>query len=152
MNNKIALTISPPDRRAKYSLMKVKNPCRAVYDDDIHIIRRALNRSSNDYELFPEFDMTGRLHYHGYVVINNMTNWKSYSTAQLTAHLGYIKVKTNVNSKWLEYCMKEWQQTSKILDVVSPIRYEPLKRGPKIKLHEEEIKNSAKKRIILEYL
>lgn len=93
----------------------------------------ALNRCSSDYTIYPELDISGRLHYHGTVHVNNMTNWKSGSIPKLRS-LGFVKAKTNVNEGWQKYCTKEWESTKKILQISEPITYGKLKRGPKARL------------------
>lgn len=150
MNNRFALTISPPDRVVNYVLNKVKNPLRAVYDDDLVIIRKALNRCSTDYLIYPELDITGRLHYHGIVTINNMTNWKSTSSVQLKT-IGYINIKPNPSEGWDRYITKEWDQTKSILHLMEPIRYEPLKRGPKVKVVHHPCECHSAKQTIMDY-
>lgn len=132
MNNSFALTISPPDRVVNYALNKVKNPLRSVYEDDLQVIRLALNRVSVDYIVYPELDITGRLHYHGKLTINNMTNWKSYSATKLKT-IGFINMKPNPTEGWDKYMTKEWDQTKTILQISEPITYAPLKRGRKSK-------------------
>lgn len=138
----MAITISPKDRVAEYYLKKYLNPLRSVYDDDKPIIQRALNRCSKDYTIYPELDNTGRLHYHGEVHINNDTNWKAYTCGMLKT-IGFIKVKSNPNGGWKEYCKKEWDQTKQILKISEPITYEPLKRGPKV-THDQQLQKVQK--------
>lgn len=147
MNNTLAVTISPKDRVGEYYAKRYANPLRMIYDDDVNLIRRALNRSSNDYVIYPELDATGRLHYHGTVKVNNMVNWKSTTCGRLKT-LGFIKVKVNPNSGWDKYCTKEWDQTQKILDICVPITYAKLKSGPKVR----EIEKGAKHKLIVDYL
>lgn len=151
MNNKIALTISPKDRLyGEYAYLlsnKILNPLRIIYRNDIEIIRRALNRCSQEYVIYPELDVSGRLHYHGIVNIKHKKNWMISSLPALKK-LGFVCVKNNVNEGWTQYITKDWNDTKVFLDIDEPIVYRKLRPGPKIELLEE-IKKS---KTILDYL
>lgn len=150
MNTTLAVTISPRDRVGEYVSKRMKHPLRCIYDDDEKVIRRALNRSSKEYTIYPELDDTGRLHYHGTVKVYDMLKWKT-NTCTLLKTLGFINVKSNPNSGWDTYVTKEWEQTKKALDLAEPMTWAPLKRGPQVR-EVSEIDSRAKRNIIFDYL
>lgn len=122
MNNAVniaALTISPPCRLVNQK-PNIANPQRRIYDSDKNVIKRALDKCSYDYTIYPEIDMTGRLHYHGIVNIGRIEDWKGKTLPRLKA-LGFVCVKMNPNDKWIDYCTKEWEQTRNILNIRKPL-------------------------------
>lgn len=137
----IAITISPPDRSNKYPY-KLKNVNFHIFCEDKLEIVRLLNRTSIEYTLYPEFDMNGRLHYHGIVIVKNKTNWLRTTLPGLK-RIGFVCVKTNPDAKWTQYCTKEWEVTKKVLQIDKPIMYEKLKPGPKVNVIKEVNKIST---------
>ena len=142
----IAITISPPTRVkiSKRSGMD-KEELRERYDKDTRLIQKSLNRSSNEYAIYPEFDDKGRLHYHGIVTVKSNVSFKLETIPMLGEHLGFVLVKENPDNKWKEYMLKEWLDTQLILDIENPITYTDLrtvvrKRQPKQTM--KEIKNT----------
>lgn len=124
--DRVALTISPPLR------LNIKD----IFRKDCHIF----SKLKSNFILYPEFDKTGRLHYHGYV-------WKSEYLANdlelIKESLGFVKTDTvyidiiehkildevaikQVNG-WDIYCKKEWHITRKILKLKKPINMEYVK-------------------------
>lgn len=116
------LTISPP-----YRLGIAPNQYRTngfMYNDDKDKIIRILRRSCRNFQLWPEFDISGRLHYHGWISIHDMIKWKSTSTRQIRETLGFFKVdrmRGNSVERATEYARKEWEETKQILQIESPI-------------------------------
>lgn len=136
-----ALTVSPPHRN--------RSP-RYLYNSDSPYLIRQLNRCSDHYILYPEFDDKGRLHYHGVVRINNKMSW-GFVKYNIDSALGYTCLKpleTNIDHiRWLLYCRKEYD--SKVL---SPIMPKALKKGrPRMVIKQSDIK-PYKNRTIMDYL
>lgn len=103
---KLALTISPPKRID----IEVK--------DLLNRYLSLLSRVNSRFELYPELDNAGRLHFHGYIYKNSLTYPQdlNYMSA-----IGFIKVKEIFdNRKWLKYCKKEWRTMKKLLHRAKP--------------------------------
>lgn len=102
--------------------MRVGSP-RDLYKEDTIYIRRQLNKFSNLYIIYPEFDNTERLHYHGIITITD--NVKFHKTNYLLGKLGFtkwIKIKSNKeNLRSTIYSMKDWALNRHIFD--KPILY-----------------------------
>lgn len=115
-----ALTISPPRR--------TQSPLH-LYNSDKPYIQRQLNRCSSHYILYPEFDINGRLHYHGIVLLNSLSSW-GYVKSTLDHNIGYCCLKRLKTFKdklgWLLYCTKEHQEP-----MPAPIMYHTFKKGRK---------------------
>lgn len=119
-----SITISPPPR---------PEGIKYLYDTDIYLIRKYLNKFSRHYIIFPEIALaTSRLHYHGVIDIHDPIKFHAIRHI-LTRTLGYIKVdplKDHTNKlTWIIYCMKEWASTRALLK--EPIIYQSLKRSKK---------------------
>lgn len=106
---------------------------RAIFDHNgwIRPIRRWLNMVSNHYCIYPELaDLTGRLHYHGVILINDMIKFKHIKTS-IDKNIGWVKIdklKTyGDHLRWLMYCMKEWAGNSRMFK--QPIMYARLRRA-----------------------
>ena len=82
MINLYFITISEKRRKG--------NP-KVLYEHDKYDIRRYLNRCSSHYCLYPEFDITSRLHYHGFIKINDMIKWHKQKHI-VDSVLGYTKI------------------------------------------------------------
>lgn len=121
MYHSIAITISPPNR-VKWT--GFCNPNRNLYDSDKFIIEAVLKYNRiKDYLIYPEFDVKGRLHYHGILNLTNAQRIRLYKHAQpkLTS-IGYVDVKP-IDSKltWLCYIKKQWHFTAQVLELITPI-------------------------------
>lgn len=96
-----ALTISPKQR--------VGDPKLYYVDDRVSMVR-LLSRFSEHYIMYPEFTLTGRLHYHGIVLITD--NYKYYHTKHHLDKLGFTMWKPLSSFfdhlTWLHYCKKDW--------------------------------------------
>lgn len=117
-NHFYAITISPP----KYN----GNPTYA-YNDQLYYIRRWMNKFSNHWLLYPEFDLNSRLHWHGVVQIHDKTKFHK-TRHQFQKMVGFVKVDVLVTAmdhiRFLQYCKKEYGQC--YLEVVW---YQKLKRN-----------------------
>lgn len=118
MSNKYAITISPPRRP--------QSP-RHLYKDDCPWIQKQLNRCASRYILYPEFDLSGRLHYHGTIVLNSLSSW-GFVKSTIDKQLGYTCLKKIASFddtlRWLLYCRKNFDQHS-----LTPIMYHTFPRG-----------------------
>lgn len=122
MNRTLAITISPPPRNSSTEFL---------YNNDIYVIRRWLNKFSKHYLIYPEFDLSSRLHYHGVVRVEDFT--KLHKTRHsFSRTLGYVVTKplkeSRDNIAWLQYCKKNYGECPCDL-----FMYKRLKRGTKPK-------------------
>jgi len=120
----IALTISPKDRLREH--MHYKNPYQSIYMDDTHLFIYVFRKARlTDYKIYPELDLTGRLHYHGTLVLddNQVTRFYRYVKPRLS-QLGFIHSKKLLTKedleRWEKYCIKEWDCTKLVVDVTCP--------------------------------
>lgn len=118
----IALTISPPQRQIGRD--QPYKTLGDMYNIDRATIRSCMERASEEYTIYPEFDLAGRLHYHGIVRIINKVQWYKITCPTLK-RLGFICVKPKPDDKWKAYIEKEWEITRQVLKLDSPIQPEP---------------------------
>lgn len=125
MNTSLAITISPPNR-IKWS--GFRNTNRHLYDSDKFIIQAIMKYNRiKDYLFIPEFDIKGRLHYHGICTLTNTQKVRFYKHARVKlTSIGYTDVKaigTNIKDKlrWLCYAKKHWAFTQQVLEIDRPI-------------------------------
>lgn len=143
INNKeysyYALTISPPVRE--------KSP-RYLYNGDKPILIRQLNRCSDHYILYPEFDPKGRLHYHGVVRLTSKTSW-GFVKSTIQSMIGFSclkQIKTHgEHIGWLNYCRKEYDAVK-----LEPIMFKKLPKGRQ-RLEQSKVE-PRKIRTIIDYL
>lgn len=103
---KIAITISPPDRTGKY------NRLEGIYRADKYDLNRKLRLCSKYFILYPETDLQGRLHYHGILKIDDHIKFYKKVLPYIKHSLGFVMLKPLKNHKdnmnWLIYSMKNW--------------------------------------------
>lgn len=96
------LTISPPKR---------KGGDLFLYRDDRYEITRLLNKCSDHYMIYPEFDHHMRLHYHGIFRMSSYQRWFKTVKKGLSS-IGFIDVSLLKSSeehlRSLYYCMKDY--------------------------------------------
>lgn len=120
MATKYGVTISPVYRR--------RDP-RFLYNEDMYLIRKYLNRFSRHYCLYPEFDDKSRLHYHGIIHVHD--NLKFHRTKYLIDRdIGFSYFDKigdfNHHLSILMYSMKNWAENHKYFN--NPIIYRNLRR------------------------
>lgn len=122
-----AITVSPSLRAIRPEIL---------YQDDVHNLRRLLNQCSHHFILYPEFDSTSRLHYHGVVQIDDLI--KLHRIKYKFDRIGFTKVtrfKTfRDHLTYLLYCQKEFAVTSQLFE---PVLFKCLKRVPKSTINKE---------------
>lgn len=132
-----AITISPRYRSVKPE---------TIYEEDKYALRRLLNRCSTHYMLYPEFDHSSRLHYHGVVQIADKI--KFHRIKYLFDGIGWTKldpIKSHRDHlRWLIYCQKEYAVTQQLLE---PIMYKSLRRIKQILC--KELDNGIMKFLII---
>jgi len=124
MNTSLAITISPPNR---IKGTKVRNPNRNMFDEDRKNIKSIFkyNRIKR-YIVFPEFDVKGRLHYHGVLTLDSNERIRFYKHAMHKLALtGFVDIKP-LNDflghlRWLCYIKKQWHITKQVLEISRPI-------------------------------
>lgn len=126
MNATIALTISPPNRTAGHKMYS--NPNYSVYVDDLQFIQLVMAKSRiKTYEIYPEFDDKGRLHYHGIVHVdyNQKVRFYKYTQIKLTT-IGFVDISTLKTEqdieRWMIYITKGWDFTKQVLEITECIR------------------------------
>jgi len=135
-SNQIAITISPPLRLVgKGHIYKTKSD---LYKADKQHIQWCLTDCSKEYFIYPELDKNGRLHYHGIITLHNKVLWHRCSIEEIRA-LGFIEVKTDIDAGWIKYCQKEWDHTKEVLQIESPIEYQPIRRKLRIQQKEQPL-------------
>lgn len=121
-----SLTISPPDRTLKYSLLKVMNPLRHVFLDDKLVIEQVFKQMKlKHYIVYPELDSRGRLHYHGTIYLNKtlLTRWYKFGKPKLS-QIGYVDCAQTKNIlDWHIYQRKEWPFTQGVLEIENPMTF-----------------------------
>lgn len=125
----VALTISPPD-------LKLSLEDTWIF----HLKKLALIDS--DFKVFPETDIKGRLHYHGWI---HKDKYYPESLKKLE-DIGFIKMKTIFDmNKWLKYCKKELKITKtmlglpkkfKIIDNNYVSKFKPINQSRDIRTYE----------------
>lgn len=96
----------------------------AIYE---RLITKEINKFSNHWILYPEFDNKLRLHYHGLVVVNDKI--KMYKTKHKLDKIGHTKIDKPKDFKnrltYLIYCQKQYAE---IKSVYKPIMYQRMRR------------------------
>lgn len=99
------LTISPPPRQGSLTYH---------YNDDKYKIRMILSKCTNHYLIYPELSETGRLHYHGVIIITSWQRFFKTVKRDLEISLGFISIKRirtfKEHLKALFYCSKNYSQ------------------------------------------
>ncbi len=134
------LTISPKYRRRINDINLLLSDYKKI---DI-IIRKF----SKNYEIYPELSDTGRLHYHGYMTIDDIIKYKRIINS--LRYIGFVKIETKLRNKmkWMDYCKKDIDSTSKIFEVgalLLPLKRETLREYKKEceRIEEQELKDSS---------
>lgn len=113
-NKKYSITISPPARLAM-------DP-KVLYLRYKEMIESAFYNSCT-YQLYPEFDETHRLHFHGVYQIKDVIKFSK--TKHVLHKIGFTKIKElktfQDNLRWIIYCQKEWGKSSQILRLCNPL-------------------------------
>lgn len=133
-NSLLAITISPPNRIDKY------NSLDYIYKSDALYIDKYLRKCSIFYTIYPELDISGRLHYHGIITLKDRVK---FYRAVLPAFnlLGFTLVKAVFEeSKWLKYITKDWETTQKILKITDYIHWEKRTKPKKTPIKDENNK------------
>lgn len=113
----VLLTVSPPLRSIRDQ--------RAIFDDDMYFLMK-IRLCSKHFIIYPEFDKSGRLHYHGIIRIIDKIKWYKSVLPTLRRSLGFCDIKTIGSTmrdklQVLYYIKKEWMVTKKVLNIDEPI-------------------------------
>lgn len=125
MNTTIAITISPPKRTI---MQKNIEPYNLLYNMDMyHFVSIMKYNRIRRYILYPEFDIKGRLHYHGTLILdpNQYIRFYKHAIHKLAIKIGFIDVKKLLTFKdklrWVMYMSKEWGLSKEILSIQDPL-------------------------------
>jgi len=125
MYRTLAITISPEYRKGRQDYH---------YRDDLDKIK-LLKSCSKRYMIYPEFSVSGRLHYHGIVEIHDRVKWFK-KLKPLFEKMGMLHIKSIDDHKarigWIIYMSKAWPETKSILSLENPIMP---KHEPRVKRH-----------------
>lgn len=94
---KIGFTLSPPDKHHV--------PSHVLLFRWYERIQAILRDFAHDYQIYPEFDNKGRLHFHGWFSLKDKV--KFFRIGNKLKKYGYVKWETNLSQKWFEYCKKD---------------------------------------------
>lgn len=89
-------------------------------------IHEVLGPFCTDYVIYPEFDKSARLHFHG--VFHVKDNVKYYKTFNKLRRHGYVKPEGKITDKWLEYMKKDEEEVRQTFDDV-PEELIPLRKS-----------------------
>jgi len=106
------ITLSPPMR----SLNEIKD-----FRHDVLIMRK-ITRHTDHYQIIPELDWKGRLHYHGIFIATKQGAGRVTRTLKT---IGYVKLellKTPLNHlRFLLYTQKDWYENRHLFDnIITP--------------------------------
>lgn len=95
---------------------------------------------SKDFVIYPELTHQGNIHFHGKIYIQDAVKWFKSVLPKLKKN-GFVKIKTNLNEGWDEYCGKQWDIFREVLDLEEPIDYSYLSKIKKLKDPETHARN-----------
>lgn len=101
------------------------------YSMSIQILKH-IKLVSKNFVIYPELTLQGNIHYHGKIYIEDAVKWFKSVLPKLKKN-GYVKIKTNLNAGWDEYCGKQWDIFKDVLDLEEPIDYSYLTKIKKLK-------------------
>lgn len=80
------------------------------------ILSKYLGESCDDFVIYPEFTIQGRIHYHGILTIINYVRWVRDTLPRLRK-LGYVKMESFKDNpdNWITYMKKSLTETKEIL-------------------------------------
>ncbi len=90
-------------------------------------IHEVISPFSTEYDIYPEFDDSGRLHFHG--VFSCKDKVKFYKTQNRLKKHGFVKYEGHVTDKWLDYCKKDLLTTREVFDDTCCIHIPMLKEN-----------------------
>lgn len=95
---------------------------------------------SKNFVIYPELTHQGNIHFHGKIYISDPIKWFKSVLPKLKKN-GFVKIKTNLNVGWDEYCGKQWDIFKDVLDLDKPIDYEYLSKIRKLKEPQNNSQN-----------
>lgn len=111
--NAIAFTWSPDPSKFYYIDVKMQ------FSDTVTFIRN-LDLCST-YEIYPELNANGNIHYHGTVCLTDKIKWYK-SVLPKFRYYGMVKIKDkNLNEGWNQYIQKDSIMMTKLLNVSLPL-------------------------------
>lgn len=110
-----AFTYNPSDKHQYFGQPNRLN--KSVVDLDSILLYKSMK-----YELYPELSRKGRIHFHGYVVFDQIVDGYMYSIPLLLKHGTVVIKQIDDNNTWLQYCLKqykfhEWSQNQQLIQV-----------------------------------
>lgn len=116
----------PPKRLGKllaltltYRQHHYVDPLRQFQETILQVLL-GLRRCCEEFVLCPELTDDGNIHYHATIWVTDMVKWHKSILPSFRRN-GFTKVKSNVDSKWTEYVIKDVDNMQKILGVELPI-------------------------------
>ncbi len=137
-------TLSPKPRNVKYNQWLLFNWWRKIHE--------VLTSFSSNYDIYPEFDDSGRLHFHG--IFECKDKIKFYRTQNRLKKYGFVKYEGHITDKWLTYCRKDLSTTLGVFDCDCN-SYIPMLKEDYAKLRNElriDYLNSEREEALKKYL
>lgn len=96
-----------------------RNDPKKGHENMLPLLRR-LTSCCSQIHLTPEFHVNGTLHYHGQLVISDQIKWYKSVLPSFKSN-GFVVIKKNPNTKWMEYMMKDFDVMKDILGLTEPL-------------------------------
>ena len=81
---------------------------------------RMLKQCSDKYAIFVELNKSGYVHFHGSVLIRDRIRWYKHVLPAFR-NWGFVLIKTDPDQGWTDYCSKEADMMSELLELELPI-------------------------------
>lgn len=121
--------ISCPYTQCQYALTityrdHIGDDIRFQYDSTIRLIYNILDHSCDEFMIYPELTVNGRIHYHCLCLKKNQELWQK-ALIRLRKECGRVKaVEARTPDDWLEYCEKDTDCMKELLGRSFPITQE----------------------------
>lgn len=122
-----AITLSPPDARNSDTAKANSVTSIQDYDKKLTTVKELINKlHGSKLVLFPELSPTGRLHFHGILVVVDIFNFYWHDLYLLDSVMYEVDT-ISERDKWLNYCQKQSHIMGSIHDRLG-IKY-PIESG-----------------------
>lgn len=97
-----AFTYNPSDKHQYFGQSNRLNKC--VADLDTIMFYKSMR-----YEIYPELSRKGRIHFHGYVIFDEIVDSYMYSIPFLLKHGTVVIKQIDDSVTWMQYCCKQYK-------------------------------------------
>ncbi len=123
LEKKIAFTWNPDPKQVREHI----NPLWTLNEHTYHLMK--LKRCCKEVNLYPEYCASGKLHWHGSLVIKDQVKWFK-SILPYFKYRGYVCVKLEFSAEWTKYIQKNKVDMEKILEIQLPLTLKTLQIPP----------------------